>query len=135
MAMDLETRRKYKGFMVRALMAMAERPDNPPTVDELAAVYGCDAGLLRKLIFPSSSEPPPPPPVIEEAVPSQKLRKPKTFAGRMRRAARLLRNTNTGLWTVAESVGFSSLTSFSSAFEGCYGMTPQQFRENHRPIQ
>jgi AraC-like DNA-binding protein len=84
---------------------------NPPTITELAAQVGTNACYLKqgfKQIFGST---------IHSFVQKQRLEKAKN----------LLSKKNTSILEIAETIGYSNVSSFSLAFRQQFGITPSQF--------
>jgi AraC-like DNA-binding protein len=48
---------------------------------------------------------------------------------RMHKAKKLLRNTKTPVWEVAQAVGFEDYTYFSRVFKSVYGKSPREMRK------
>ncbi len=77
----------------------------------------------------------------EENDPSYTSKLIKKFSGktfkqlvneeRMRQSLILLQNKETPIYTIAEDVGFSNLTSFYKKFEEFTGLKPQEYREKN----
>ena len=53
-------------------------------------------------------------------------------AARMRRAAKLLSDTESKVAEIAAAVGFSTQAKFGAAFKECYGVTPLEYRRTQR---
>ena len=98
--------------LARAVLTVLEQPAAPYTVDSLAAL----AGMGRTAFAVSFSR------VFGQA--------PMDFVQsvRLRIAARLLTSTDLPVKVIANSIGYASRTSFSRAFEACYGAAPANFR-------
>lgn len=52
---------------------------------------------------------------------------------RLKRAAKLLSETETGVSVIAQTAGFENVGYFCRKFKALYGMTPKEYRDNRRP--
>ncbi|SLN52878.1 AraC family transcriptional regulator [Ruegeria meonggei] len=102
----------------KALNAMLNDPGKPYSVETLADI----AGMSRAAFAKRFSE-------AYGAGPMELLRNL-----RVRKAGDLLRNTDLPMKRVAESVGFSSRSAFSRAFEATSGQSPSAFRKAVRML-
>ncbi|MEM7750077.1 MAG: AraC family transcriptional regulator [Pseudomonadota bacterium] len=100
----------------QALKAMLDNPGNPFSVEALADIAGMSRAAFAKRFAEAYG-----------AGPMELLR-----SLRVRKAGDLLRNTNLPIKRVAESVGFSSRSAFSRAFEATSGNSPSAFRKEVR---
>ncbi|ATG35823.1 putative HTH-type transcriptional regulator [Phaeobacter piscinae] len=100
----------------QALNAMLENPGKPYSVETLADIAGMSRAAFAKRFA-----------VAYGAGPMELLR-----SLRVRKAGDLLRNTNLPIKRVAETVGFSSRSAFSRAFEATSGHSPGAFRKEVR---
>ncbi|MFE5289474.1 AraC family transcriptional regulator [Nocardia sp. NPDC056611] len=95
-----------------ALRAMHEAPERGWAVPELAAVAGVSRATLARRFTATVGEPP----------------LSYLTRWRMLTAARLLRESDTPLSTVARKVGYQSEFAFAKAFKREYGLAPGQYR-------
>lgn len=100
----------------KALNAMLDNPGNPYSVESLADIAGMSRAAFAKRFAEAYG-----------AGPMELLR-----SLRVRKAGDLLRNTNLPIKRVAETVGFSSRSAFSRAFEATSGDSPGAFRKDVR---
>ncbi|MFB4295770.1 AraC family transcriptional regulator [Actinomadura sp. NTSP31] len=98
-----------------ALTAIHDRPDRPWTVAELGRRAGLSRAAFAVRFTTLVGQP------------------PLTYLTwwRMTIAARLLRESDTSLLTVARQVGYSSDVAFAAAFKRQYGITPGRYRSTH----
>ncbi|MEO1140208.1 MAG: AraC family transcriptional regulator [Pseudomonadota bacterium] len=97
----------------KALSTMLDSPGNPYSVESLADIAGMSRAAFAKRFAEAYG-----------AGPMELLR-----SLRIRKASDLLRNTDLPLKRVAETVGFSSRSAFSRAFEATSGQSPGAFRK------
>lgn len=97
----------------KALSAMLDNPGNPYSVESLADIAGMSRAAFAKRFAEAYG-----------AGPMELLRNL-----RMRKAGELLRNSDLPVKRVAETVGFSSRSAFSRAFEATSGHSPSAFRK------
>jgi len=100
----------------KALNAMLDSPGTPFSVESLADIAGMSRAAFAKRFTEAYG-----------AGPMELLR-----SLRMRKAGDLLRNTDLPMKRVADSVGFSSRSAFSRAFEATSGQSPSAFRKAAR---
>jgi AraC family transcriptional activator of mtrCDE len=102
--------------LARAMINVLERPEQPHTLDSLAAAAGMSrtvfADRFREVFAQSPNE------FIQEF--------------RLKFAARLLKTTDLPVKTIAVTVGYSSRSYFSRAFRVAYAMDPSAYREANR---
>jgi AraC family transcriptional activator of mtrCDE len=102
--------------LARAMINVLERPEQPHTLDSLAAAAGMSrtvfADKFREVFAQSPNE------FIQEF--------------RLKFAARLLKTTDLPVKTIAVTVGYSSRSYFSRAFRAAYAMDPSAYREANR---
>ena len=102
--------------LARAMIDVLERPEQPHTLDSLAAAAGMSrtvfADKFREVFAQSPNE------FIQEF--------------RLKFAARLLKTTELPVKTIAVTVGYSSRSYFSRAFRAAYAMDPSAYREANR---
>lgn len=107
---------RYQGDRIveRALRLMHDRPDQPWTLDALAAETGASRASLSRRFQELVGEP------------------PMTFLKnwRMALAADLLCRPNETVSTVAEKVGYATPFAFSAAFKRVRGLSPQEHRKS-----
>ena len=98
--------------MTGPLGAILERPENPHTLDSLAA-----KGAMSRSAFATEFA-------------ARFGRTPMAFLRevRLRKAAQLLRGTNLPVEVVSRRIGFSSRSHFSRAFHEYFGRSPSEFR-------
>jgi AraC-like DNA-binding protein len=99
-----------------ALRAMLDAPGDPHTVDSLAERVGMSRSTFANRFSAAYG-----------SGPIDLLRDL-----RLRKAAVLLRDTDTPVKRIAHLVGFSSRTAFSRLFEQRIGESPQQFRKTQK---
>lgn len=99
-----------------ALRAMMDAPGDPHTVDSLAERVGMSRSAFANRFSAAYG-----------SGPIDLLRDL-----RLRKAAALLRDTNTPVKRIAHLVGFSSRTAFSRLFEQRVGQSPLQFRKTQK---
>ncbi|MBW4709760.1 AraC family transcriptional regulator [Roseobacter sp. YSTF-M11] len=102
----------------KALNAMLNDPGKPYSVETLADIAGMSRAAFAKRFSDAYG-----------AGPMELLRNL-----RVRKAGDLLRNTDLPMKRVAESVGFSSRSAFSRAFESTSGQSPSAFRKAVRML-
>lgn len=102
--------------LLKALLAIVERPAEDHTVDDLAKLSGMSRSLFAERFAEAFERPP-----------IDLLRQV-----RLHRAANLLRSTKLPVQVIALAVGFGSRTYFSRAFRSAYGQDPRSFRETAR---
>ncbi|WP_338771271.1 AraC family transcriptional regulator [Nocardia vulneris] len=95
-----------------ALRAVHEEPARPWTVPDLSDVAGVSRATLARRFTATVGEPP----------------LAYVTRWRMLTAARLLRETNAALGTVARKVGYTSEFAFAKAFKREYGLAPGRYR-------
>jgi AraC family transcriptional regulator, activator of mtrCDE len=98
--------------LARAIIEILERPAARHTVDSLAARAGMSRSSFTERFNEAFGEPP-----IEFV---QRIR--------LRLGAQLLSTTDLPIKVIANSVGYSSRSYFSSAFRAAYGADPSAFR-------
>jgi AraC-like DNA-binding protein len=102
--------------LARAMINVLERPEQPHTLESLAAAAGMSrtvfADKFREVFAQSPNE------FVQEF--------------RLKFAARLLKTTSLPIKTIAVSVGYSSRSYFSRAFRTAYAMDPSAYREANR---
>lgn len=96
-----------------ALRALLDAPGDPHTVESLAARVGMSRSIFAQRFSAAYG-----------SGPIELLRDL-----RLRRAARLLRDTDLPVKTIAHEVGFSSRTAFSRLFEQRTGQSPLHYRQ------
>jgi AraC-like DNA-binding protein len=100
-------------FVGKALALMHERPDRPWTVDDLARKVGLSRSALHDRFVQYVGHPP-----------MQYLANWRIQVG-----ARLLRESNRNVATIALDVGYDSEAAFSRAFKRMVGMPPAAWRK------
>ncbi|MGR4872088.1 AraC family transcriptional regulator [Variovorax sp. LARHSF232] len=103
----------------RALALMHERPSVPWTVDELGQQVGLSRSALHERFVALTGQPP-----------MQYL-----ADWRIQRGARLLRDTDAPVLSVALDVGYDSEAAFSRAFKRLVGVPPAAWRRAQRSSQ
>lgn len=98
-----------------ALRAMLDAPGDPHTVDSLADLVGMSRSAFANRFSAAYG-----------SGPIDLLRDL-----RLRRAAKLLRDTDMPVKRIAHLVGFSSRTAFSRLFDERIGQSPIEFRKSH----
>jgi AraC family transcriptional regulator, activator of mtrCDE len=98
--------------LARAMIHILERPEQPHTVDTLAAA----AGMSRTAFLER----------FKEAFSQSPIEFLQEF--RLKFAAHLLKTTNLPIKSVAVAVGYSSRSYFSRAFRASYAMDPSAYR-------
>lgn len=99
-------------YVGKALELMHERPDTPWTVDDLARAVGLSRSALHERFVQCLGQPP-----------MQYL-----ASWRIQVGARMLRETNRTVATIALEVGYESEAAFSRAFRRMVGMPPAAWR-------
>jgi AraC-like DNA-binding protein len=99
--------------LLKALLAIVERPAEDHTLDELARMSGMSRSLFAERFVEAFDRPP-----------IDLLRQV-----RLHRAANLLRSTKLPIQVIAMAVGYGSRSYFSRAFRSAYGEDPRSFRE------
>ncbi|WP_375413287.1 helix-turn-helix domain-containing protein [uncultured Bradyrhizobium sp.] len=103
--------------LARAMIDVLERPEQPHTLESLAAAAGMSrtvfADRFREVFAQSPTE------FIQEF--------------RLKFAAHLLKTTSLPVKAIAVSVGYSSRSYFSRAFRSAFAADPSAYREAHRP--
>ncbi|HEV2080191.1 MAG TPA: AraC family transcriptional regulator [Allosphingosinicella sp.] len=102
--------------LLRALLAIVERPAEDHSLDELAKLSGMSRSLFAERFAEAFERPP-----------MDLLRQV-----RLRRAANMLRSTQLPVQVIGLAVGYSSRSYFSRAFRAAYGEDPKSFRERAR---
>lgn len=102
--------------LLRALLAIVERPAEDHTLDELAKLSGMSRSLFAERFAEAFERPP-----------IDLLRQV-----RLHRAANLLRATKLPIQVIAVAVGYTSRSYFTRAFRAAYGEDPKSFRETAR---
>jgi AraC family transcriptional regulator, activator of mtrCDE len=102
--------------LARAMIHILERPEQPHTVDTLAAA----AGMSRTAFLER----------FKEAFSQSPIEFLQEF--RLKFAAHLLKTTNLPIKSVAVAVGYSSRSYFSRAFRASYAMDPSAYRVESR---
>lgn len=105
-----------KIFKARNLLT--ENFQNPPTLRELAASVGTNECTLKKVFKQMFS--------ITVFDYLNDLR--------MNKAARLLADSDSAINDIAQDLGFSSQSHFTTSFRKRYGLTPKEFREGKREL-
>ena len=100
-------------FLGKALALMHERPDRPWCVDDLAREVGLSRSALHERFVQYLGQPP-----------MQYL-----ASWRMQLGARLLRESNRNVATIALEVGYDSEAAFSRAFKRMVGTLPAAWRK------
>lgn len=100
-------------FVGKALALMHERPEHPWSVDDLAREVGLSRSALHERFVQYLGQPP-----------MQYLTN-----WRMQLGARLLRESNRNVATIALDVGYDSEAAFSRAFRRMVGMPPATWRK------
>lgn len=101
----------------RAIALMHERPAEPWTIDELGRRVGLSRSALHERFADLLGLPP-----------MQYLAN-----WRMQRGARLLRESNANVATIAQEVGYESEAAFARAFKRMVGQPPAAWRRAQRP--
>lgn len=99
--------------LLKALLAIVERPAEDHTLEELAKLSGMSRSLFAERFVEAFDRPP-----------IDLLRQV-----RLHRAANLLRSTKLPIQVIAIAVGYGSRSYFSRAFRSAYGEDPRSFRE------
>lgn len=102
--------------LLKALLAIVERPAEDHTLDELARISGMSRSLFAERFAEAFERPP-----------IDLLRQV-----RLHRAANLLRATKLPVQVIAVAVGYTSRSYFTRAFRAAYGEDPKSFRETAR---
>lgn len=102
--------------LLKALLAMVERPAEDHSVDELARLSGMSRSLFAERFAEAFERPP-----------IDLLRQV-----RLHRAANLLRSTKLPIQVIAIAVGYTSRSYFTRAFRLAYGADPRSFRDSSR---
>ncbi len=105
--------------LLKALLAIVERPAEDHTLDDLARLSGMSRSLFAERFTKAFERPP-----------IDLLRQV-----RLHRAADLLRSTKLPVQVIAIAVGYGSRSYFSRAFRAAYGENPRLFRETARRDQ
>ena len=109
----------FRSELAPALGAMHARLDEPWTVASLAS-HACVSRSVFSARFTACVGKPPLQYLTE---------------CRMRHAKVLLRETNLGVKTIAEKVGYSNESAFSNAFRRAAGVSPGTYRRSRAPIR
>lgn len=102
--------------LLKALLAMLERPADDHTLDELAKLSGMSRSLFAERFADAFDRPP------------MDLLKQV----RLHRAANMLRSTRLPVQVIALAVGYASRSYFTRAFRAVYGEDPRSFRDRAR---
>ncbi|MBR6178726.1 MAG: helix-turn-helix transcriptional regulator [Bacteroidales bacterium] len=102
----------------KARDVLTENFQNPPTLRELAASVGTNECTLKKVFKQMFS--------ITVFDYLNDLR--------MNKAARLLADGDSAINDIAQDLGFSSQSHFTTSFRKRYGLTPKEFREGKREL-
>jgi AraC-like DNA-binding protein len=105
-------------FVGKALRLMHERPDQAWTVDDLAREVGLSRSALHDRFVQCLGQPP-----------MQYL-----ASWRIQLGARLLRESNRNVATIALDVGYDSEAAFSRAFRRMVGLPPAAWRKAQAPV-
>lgn len=102
--------------LLKALLAMVERPAEDHSLSDLARLSGMSRSLFAERFTEAFERPP-----------IDLLRQV-----RLHRAANLLRSTKLPVQVIAIAVGYTSRSYFTRAFRSAYGADPKSFRETSR---
>ncbi|WP_420631158.1 AraC family transcriptional regulator [Candidatus Leptofilum sp.] len=110
-----ETKSDYQESIMRVMLLIQSRLDEPPGLDEVAAVAAFSRYHFHRLFTAYTGE------------------SLSTFVRRLRleRAANRLRQTFDPITEIALDAGYETPTNFGKAFKQQFGQSPSQFREEH----